>query len=107
MAGVWRQLERQRGEEQLGLAEIAGRKAALEEEITALEAEVAGLNEMRAYIHREADRVSAEADAVEERVSERRRQLDSSEGLRDVLEAAGEEAVEAACIALGWIEADA
>jgi hypothetical protein len=104
IAGVWRTLERQRGQKQLGLEEIAQRKAALEEEVAKLEGEVAGLREMKDYVDREADRINVEADAIEERASERRELLESHHGLVTLLKQAGEARVERALVEIGWVE---
>jgi hypothetical protein len=81
LASLWRRLDAKRDAEQVTVEEVAERKAALEEEIATLGAEVVGLQDVRAYVDRETERVSAEADAIEERASETRRQLESQEVL--------------------------
>src|SRR5262249_38485164 len=69
-----------------------------------LRAAIASLEETRGYLEAECDRIGKKADALDERMGETRRRLETEEGLRAWLTEIGEERLEAGLDALGWLE---
>jgi hypothetical protein len=108
---AWRVLERQRGQVQETVAQLERRRVELEASIAALDAErdrlQVDLEREQAGVKREQQelrRLRAERDALE-RDGELSRRITSDEELVQLLAEVGEQRVEDACVALGWIEA--
>jgi hypothetical protein len=104
LAGVWRTLERQRGQEQLGLEEIAQRKAELQAEVAELEKVREAIKQTNEELWVEQEKIEETWAALEERASETRRQLESEAGLCAFLRDVGSDRIAAAAERLGWFE---